>query len=158
MLFHPSINMFLLAKIEPWTLLLSSPQTNILLCSFMSVFMYDLSWYNAAIFKRSFRINEFLNWFWTDLREFWSASPWIPNWSEGGVLWIQSCQIASELILFVYNQNWFLTHFEIRNQLKHDLWIFSFHKLIPRNTQMTTLYTYWSLYITFTMVYHIRQE
>ncbi len=35
---------------------------------------------------------------------------------------------------------------------------FSVHKLIPINTQMTTLYTNWSLYITFTMIYYIRQE
>ncbi len=35
---------------------------------------------------------------------------------------------------------------------------FSVHKLIPRNTQMTTLHTNWSLYITFTMIYYIRQE
>ncbi len=32
---------------------------------------------------------------------------------------------------------------------------FSFHKLIPENAQMTTLYTNWSLYITFTMIYYI---
>ena len=35
---------------------------------------------------------------------------------------------------------------------------FSVHKLIPKNAQMTTLYTNWSLYITFTMIYYIRQE
>ncbi len=35
---------------------------------------------------------------------------------------------------------------------------FSFHKPIPQNTQMTTLYTNLSLYITFTMIYYIRQE
>ncbi len=35
---------------------------------------------------------------------------------------------------------------------------FSFHKVIPKNTQMTTLYTNLSLYITFTMIYYIRQE
>ncbi len=35
---------------------------------------------------------------------------------------------------------------------------FSFHKLIPKNAQMTTLYTNWLLYITFTMIYYIRQE
>ncbi len=35
---------------------------------------------------------------------------------------------------------------------------FSFHKLIPKNAQMTTLYTNWPLYITFTMIYYIRQE
>ncbi len=35
---------------------------------------------------------------------------------------------------------------------------FSFHKLILKNGQMTTLYTNWSLYITFTMIYYIRQE
>ncbi len=35
---------------------------------------------------------------------------------------------------------------------------FSFYKLIPKNTQMTTLYTNLSLYITFTMIYYIRQE
>ncbi len=34
---------------------------------------------------------------------------------------------------------------------------FSVHKLIPQNAQMTTLYTNWSLYITFTMIYYIRQ-
>ncbi len=34
----------------------------------------------------------------------------------------------------------------------------SFHKLIPKNAQMTTLYTNLSLYITFTMIYYIRQE
>ncbi len=35
---------------------------------------------------------------------------------------------------------------------------FSFHKLIPKNAQMTTLYTNVSVYITFTMIYYIRQE
>ncbi len=35
---------------------------------------------------------------------------------------------------------------------------FSFHKIIPKNAQMTTLYINWSLYITFTMIYYIRQE
>ncbi len=35
---------------------------------------------------------------------------------------------------------------------------FSFHKLIPKNAQMTTLHTNWSLYITFTMIYYIRQQ
>ncbi len=35
---------------------------------------------------------------------------------------------------------------------------FSVDKLIPKNAQMTTLYTNWSLYITFTMICYIRQE
>ncbi len=35
---------------------------------------------------------------------------------------------------------------------------FSFHKLLQENAQMTTLYTNLSLYITFTMIYYIRQE
>ncbi len=35
---------------------------------------------------------------------------------------------------------------------------FSVHKLIPKNAQMTTLYTNWSMYITFAMIYYIRQE
>ncbi len=35
---------------------------------------------------------------------------------------------------------------------------FSVHKPILQNGQMTTLYTNWSLYITFTMIYYIRQE
>ncbi len=35
---------------------------------------------------------------------------------------------------------------------------FSVHKLIPKNAQMTTLYTNWSLFITFNMIYYIRQE
>ncbi len=35
---------------------------------------------------------------------------------------------------------------------------FSFYKLIPKNAQMSTLYTNWSLYITFTMIYYIRHE
>ncbi len=30
---------------------------------------------------------------------------------------------------------------------------FSIHKLIPKNAQMTTLYTNWSLYTTFTMIF-----
>ncbi len=34
----------------------------------------------------------------------------------------------------------------------------SVYKLIPKTAQMTTLYTNWSLYITFTMIYCIRQE
>ncbi len=34
---------------------------------------------------------------------------------------------------------------------------FSFHKLIPKDAQMTTLYTTWSLYTTYTMIYCIRQ-
>ncbi len=41
------------------------------------------------------------------------------------------------------------------NEVKAPL---SFHKPIPQNIQMTTLYTNWSLYITFTMIYYIRQE
>ncbi len=35
---------------------------------------------------------------------------------------------------------------------------FSVYKLIRTNAQMTTLYTNWSLYITFTMIYYIRQD
>ncbi len=35
---------------------------------------------------------------------------------------------------------------------------FPVYKLIAKNAQMTTLYTIWSLYITFTMIYYIRQE
>ncbi len=36
---------------------------------------------------------------------------------------------------------------------------FSVHKLIPpKNAQMITLYTNWSLYTTFTMIYSIRQD
>ncbi len=35
---------------------------------------------------------------------------------------------------------------------------FSFHKLIPINTQMTTLYNNWLLYITFIMIYYITLE
>ncbi len=35
---------------------------------------------------------------------------------------------------------------------------FSVHNLIPKNAQMTTLYTNLSLYITFTMIYYVRQE
>ncbi len=35
---------------------------------------------------------------------------------------------------------------------------FSVHKLIPTNAQMTTLYTNWSLFITFTTIYYIRQK
>ncbi len=35
---------------------------------------------------------------------------------------------------------------------------FSADKLIPKNAQMTNLYTNWSLYIIFTMIYYIRQE
>ncbi len=35
---------------------------------------------------------------------------------------------------------------------------FSVDKLIPKHTQMTTLYTNWSLYITFTMIYYIGHE
>ncbi len=34
--------------------------------------------------------------------------------------------------------------------LQHVKVTFSVHKQIPRNAQMTTLYTNWSLYITFT--------
>ncbi len=34
---------------------------------------------------------------------------------------------------------------------------FPIHKLIPKNVQMTTIYTNWSLYITLTMIYYIRQ-
>ncbi len=36
--------------------------------------------------------------------------------------------------------------------------MFSVHKLIPKIDQMTTLYTNWSLYITFTIIYYIRQN
>ncbi len=35
---------------------------------------------------------------------------------------------------------------------------FAFHKLIQKNTQMTTLYINLSLYITFIIIYFIRQE
>ncbi len=35
---------------------------------------------------------------------------------------------------------------------------FSVHKLIPIFFQMTTLYTNWSLYITFTMIYYISKN
>ncbi len=35
---------------------------------------------------------------------------------------------------------------------------FFVHKLIQKNALMTTLYTNWSLYITFSMIYYIRQE
>ncbi len=35
---------------------------------------------------------------------------------------------------------------------------FSLHKLIAKDDQMTTLYTNWSLYITFTMIYYIKEE
>ncbi len=35
---------------------------------------------------------------------------------------------------------------------------FSVHKLIPKNAQMTTFYTNLSLYITFTIIYYIRQQ
>ncbi len=35
---------------------------------------------------------------------------------------------------------------------------FSVHKLIPKNDQMTNVYRNWSLYITFTMIYFIKQE
>ncbi len=35
---------------------------------------------------------------------------------------------------------------------------FSFHKIIPKNIQMTTLYTNLSLYITFTFINYIRQD
>ncbi len=31
---------------------------------------------------------------------------------------------------------------------------FTFHKLNPKSTQIATLYTNWSLYITFTMIYY----
>ncbi len=34
----------------------------------------------------------------------------------------------------------------------------TFHKLIPKNAQMTTLYANLSLYITFNLIYYIRQE
>ncbi len=36
--------------------------------------------------------------------------------------------------------------------------VFSFHKIIPKNAQMTTLHINWSLYINFTMIYYIKQE
>ncbi len=35
---------------------------------------------------------------------------------------------------------------------------FSFHKLIPKNIQMTTLYTNLLLYITFTVIIYVRQD
>ncbi len=35
---------------------------------------------------------------------------------------------------------------------------FSFHKITSKITQMTTLYINLLLYITFTMIYYIRQE
>ncbi len=35
---------------------------------------------------------------------------------------------------------------------------FSVHKLIPKNSPMTSLYTNWSLYITFTMIFYMSQE
>ncbi len=35
---------------------------------------------------------------------------------------------------------------------------FSFHKITTKNTQIPTLYTNQSLYMTFTMIYYIRHE
>ncbi len=35
---------------------------------------------------------------------------------------------------------------------------FPVHKLITKNSQITTLYTNWLLYITFTLIYYIGQE
>ncbi len=43
-------------------------------------------------------------------------------------------------------------------KLNHLKASFSVHKLIPKNAQMTTFYTNLSLYITFTMIYYIKQE
>ncbi len=45
--------------------------------------------------------------------------------------------------------------------IKYNLYIkasFSLHKLFSKKTQMTTLYKNLPLYITFTMIYYIRQE
>ncbi len=78
-------------------------------------------------------------------RRYWNCGPrWskqfvLPNWSnaEDDTLHIDSlCHLWKP-------------HFKAS---------FSVHKLIPKNTQMTTLYTNLSLYITFTMIYYIRQE
>ncbi len=53
----------------------------------------------------------------------------------------------------------FLRHMnDFRTSCKSIKATVSFHKLIPKNAQMTTLYTNWSLYITFTLIYYIRQE
>ncbi len=65
----------------------------------------------------------------------------------------------------VFNQvSTFLLSAMINNCKRHcDIhkWFkasYFFHKLIPQNTQMTTLYTNLLLYGTFTMIYYIRQE
>ncbi len=57
-------------------------------------------------------------------------------------------------IFVIWLLNWF-------SAVSHPIYFkasFSVHKLIPQNTQMTTLFTNLSLYITFTMIYYIRQE
>ncbi len=65
-----------------------------------------------------------------------------------------------KLPLFFINLHRTYSH----SQLKYRLSVlvikasFSFHKRIPKNTHMTTLYTNLSLYITFTMINYIRQE
>ncbi len=51
----------------------------------------------------------------------------------------------------VHQMAWFVTDILLKAT-------FYVHKLIPTNAQMTTEYTNWSLYITFTMIYYIRQE
>ncbi len=48
----------------------------------------------------------------------------------------------------------FLSYYKLNN-IKAT---FSVHKLIPKNAQIITLYTNWSLYITFTMIYYIWKE
>ncbi len=47
---------------------------------------------------------------------------------------------------------------DLKRVLSYFKATFSVHKLIPNNTQRTTLDTNLSLYTTFTMIYYIRQE
>ncbi len=66
------------------------------------------------------------------------------------------------LLIIYHNQDYILCgNIVITCSLRFLLFFkntFSVHKLIQNNNQITTLYTNWSLYITFIMIYYIRQE
>ncbi len=76
------------------------------------------------------------------------------------VLWCITCSIHMTTPMMMYGFGMccgalFVSYILLHPFIKAT---FSFHKLIPKNAQMTTVYTNWLLYITFTMIYYIRQE
>ncbi len=60
-----------------------------------------------------------------------------------------------ETIFVLFKPDLMHIYNKLLNQIKATL---SVYKLITKNAQMTTLYTNWSFYVTFTMICYIRQE